>query len=80
MTAHSGYTVEDHSISRVQPLGCITIKRGPPGWIEATASQEACGAFGGMMNKDTKEPAEKVLLCRKSATPTVAGFGEEKTK
>lgn len=31
-----------------------------------------------MMNKDTKEPTEKVLLCRKSATPTVASFGEKK--
>lgn len=30
------------------------------------------------MNKDTKEPTEKVLLCRKSATPTVASFGEKK--
>lgn len=31
-----------------------------------------------MMNKDTKEPAEKVLLCWKSATPTVASFGKMK--
>lgn len=30
------------------------------------------------MNKDTKEPTEKVLLCRKSATPTVASFGKKK--
>lgn len=29
-----------------------------------------------MMNKDTKEPTEKVLLCRKSASPTVASFGK----
>lgn len=28
------------------------------------------------MNKDTKEPTEKVLLCRKSATPTVASNRE----
>lgn len=33
--------------------------------------------LGGTMNKDTKEPSEKVLLRRKSATPTVAGFGEK---
>ena len=32
----------------------------------------------GMMNKDTKEPAEKVLLCRKSAMPSVANFGKMK--
>lgn len=30
------------------------------------------------MNKDTKEPTEKVLLCRKSAAPTVASFGNKK--
>ena len=33
--------------------------------------------LGGTMNKDTKEPSEKVLLRRMSATPTVAGFGEK---
>lgn len=32
----------------------------------------------GTVNKDTKEPAEKVLLCRKSATPTVASFRKMK--
>jgi len=32
----------------------------------------------GLMNKGTKEPTEKVLLCRKSATPAVASF--ENTK
>lgn len=31
-----------------------------------------------MMNKDTKKPTEKVLLCRKSATPTVASFAKTK--
>lgn len=30
------------------------------------------------MNKDTKKPTEKVLLCRKSATPTVANFAKTK--
>lgn len=32
----------------------------------------------GMMNKDTKEPAEKILLCRNSAAPTVASFRKMK--
>ena len=47
----------------------------PPGWTEPAASQEA---FWGMMNKDTKEPTEKVLLCRKPATPAVTSFGKIK--
>lgn len=31
-----------------------------------------------MMNKDTKEPTEKVPLCRKPPRPTGASFGETK--
>lgn len=46
VTTHSRYTVENHFISRVQPLGCITINKRPPGRIQPTAVQEACGAFG----------------------------------
>lgn len=31
-----------------------------------------------VMNKDTKDPTEKDLLCRKPAVPTVGNFGNRK--
>lgn len=34
MTTHSRYTEENCSVSRVQSIGCITIMKRPPGWIE----------------------------------------------
>lgn len=69
------YTVENHSISRKDTT------------YRAYYNKEKIHQYGlsqklrrkpvvllGMMNKDTKKPTEKVLLCRKPATPTVVVF------
>ena len=56
----------------------LCYKRGrPPSWIEPTAHSKPVVPLG-LMNNGTKEPTEKAVICRTSATPTVASFGKTK--
>lgn len=76
MTARSGHAVENQqgTISRVYYNKGKTTRMD---WANSFTGSLRCFC-GGMMNKDTKEPAKKVPLCRKSAAPTVASFGNKK--